>query len=345
MTTTNSHFQPDVDSDVERSLKALGLNLQPIPRLCTSNTEDLRTVITTNRVPVVFNGLINEWAAYKEWSPENLTKNHGEKLVTALVDLPSKGVFFLKDQRQYERKLTLSEFIDLVLFTSAERPCYWAYQRDLEIFSAQDNNFGDLLGDLNTEWDTRGWLGSAGTRSMLHSDLKDNLFCQIWGEKKVILVPWDDSLSAYPCPDNIVNSQLDLANVDLKRYPKLKKTTLYTTTMKPGDMLFIPRAWWHDIRSQTPSISLSHWFGPPVRFQEYAQLILKLGPRCWGAVAKSFFKTGILKKPEQINFFFSPASTGKRLYDLFKWGDFSKNNDPTTDDAFSVSDKKEGDYP
>lgn len=327
--------------DLEYSLKMLGLKLEPIPRVYETNPEKLRASVIANNSPLIFSGLIDQWRSYRNWSPTELTKEHGRKSVKALINLPSKGVFFPKDQKHYEQILTLSEFMDLILSTPADRPCYLAYQRANEIFSSQDYDFDSLLGSLNTSHDTRVWIGSAGTRSMLHSDLKDNLFCQIWGEKKVVLIPWEDSLSAYPCPNNIVNSQLDLANINLKYYPKLKGTTLYTATMGPGDMLFMPRGWWHDIRAQTPSISLNHWFGPSLSFRDYSLLILKLGPRCWRAVAKDFLYSGLLGKTEETNFFFSPPSTGKRLYDLFKWGNFSKENDPTTDEFQNQSEKKE----
>ena len=163
---------------------------------------------------------------------------------------------------------------------------------------------------------------------MVNTLLKDNLFYQVIGRKSVILVPWKQSVCVYPCPNNIVNSQLDLANLNLELHPKVKKATLYAATMEPGDMLFIPKGWWHDIRSLTPSISLNHWFGLPLNFRDYTALIWKLGVPCWQAIAKDFYHKGMLKKPEKTDFFFSPATTGKRLYDLLRWGNFSKDNDP-----------------
>jgi lysine-specific demethylase 8 len=217
-----------------------------------------------------------------------------------------------------------------MLTASPESPCYLAYKRAQEIFSTRDYDFAGLLGSLNTDTDTRAWIGSDGTRSMLHSDLKDNLFCQIWGEKHIVLIAWEESCAAYPFPDNLVNSQLDLANLDLQRYPRLRKTALYAGTMRRGEVLFMPRGWWHDIRSRTPSISLNHWFGPPLGLREYLPLLLRLGPSAWWATANGFVQSGLLGRAETSKFFFSPPSTGKRVFDALRWGDFSRDNNPAS---------------
>lgn len=314
--------------EVERSLKKLGVRLRALNKISSTQNSSINNMIQSSRMPIVVNGLMDTWPCSLHWTPEHLSTVHGQKQVSALVDLPTQGVFFKKDQAKYKKTLRFSTFIEKMLHTPIDKPCYLAYERASHLFDEKDYDFATLLGSLNREPDTRVWIGSAGTRSMLHSDLKDNLFCQIWGEKKVILIPWSDSLAAYPCLNNIVNSRIDLADVNIKRFPRLKDITLYSVTMKPGDMLFIPKGWWHDIRSQTASISINHWFGLPLPFTRYVPLIFKLGPLCWSIILKDFFYKGLFRQPEETLFFFSPPSTGKRLYDLVRWKNFSKGNDP-----------------
>jgi lysine-specific demethylase 8 len=246
------------------------------------------------------------------------------------MDLPASGVLFPEDQRSYEQSMTFGEFLERMLVATPEAPCYLAYTRAQQVFPSEDYDFEGLLGGSGEGTDTRVWIGSAGTRSMLHSDLKDNLFCQIYGEKHVVLVPWEQSLAAYPFPDNIVNSRIDLAEPDLDRFPRLREATLYSAVVKPGDVVFIPRGCWHDLRSRTPSISLNHWFGPPLEAKDYLGLLLKMGPRCWASTARDFVVHGVLGRREKTLFFFSPPSTGRRLYDAIRWGDFNRENDPAT---------------
>lgn len=316
--------------DLGTELTALGLRVQPIPTAGASTAEALREAIASHVGPVLLRGLADGWPARHAWSPRRLACDHGEAQVTALMGLPSSGVLYAEDQRNYERILPLADFITSMLSATADAPCYLAYQRVAEIFPPGDYDFASLLGPFDVESDTRVWMGSRGTRSMLHSDLKDNLFCQVWGQKHVVLLPWANSRSAYPFPDNVVNSQLDLASLDLRRHPKLLDTVLYSDVVRPGDVLYIPRGWWHDIRSTTPSVSLNHWFGPPLEFRDYAGLLLQLGPRCWWATARDFVWNGFLQRPQERRFFFSPPSTGKRVFDAIRWGNFSRDNDPAT---------------
>ncbi len=328
MTATDSGYEIDGD-ELESALLATGLDVRPIRRLTGATPASFRRTIDEQRTPTLFSGLTDHWPARTAWNPETLNRTHGTTPVTALMDLPRGGVLFPKEQHSYERELTFGEFIDAMLTPSS--PCYLAYTRAEQIFSTRDYGFAELLGESVMGTDTRVWIGSAGTRSMLHSDLKDNLFCQIWGEKYFVLLPWEQSKAAYPFPDNLVNSQIDLADLaNLGSYPRLKSAVLYAGRVRTGDVLFVPRGCWHDVRSLTPSISINHWFGPPLTFPDYAKLLARLGPQYWAATARDFVRYGVLRRKEKTMFFFSPASTGKRLYDLVRRGDFSRDNDPST---------------
>ncbi|OKH99348.1 hypothetical protein A6A06_25710 [Streptomyces sp. CB02923] len=250
--------------------------------------------------------------------------------MTALVGLPDTGVLLPRDQRFYEKELTFTEFVDTMLTTTVAAPCYLAYRRAHEIFDPADYDFAALVPhDGRHHTDTRVWIGSAGTRSMLHSDLKDNLFCQVWGEKDVTLLAWRDSRAAYPFPDNLVNSQVDLGAPDLKRFPRLGRVRFWHVRMGPGDLLYMPRGCWHDVRARTPSISINHWFGEPVGLARYLRLLAVLGPAYWRSTVRDFVGHGLLHRQEPTRFFFSPASTGKRLYDALRSGNFSRHNDPS----------------
>lgn len=315
-------------ADVRDRLVAAGLDVRPFPTLDEVGTDQFHAVIAQRR-PVLVHGLIEDWPARAGWIPPRLVERHGDMMVRALMDLPGNGVLFPKDQSCYERTLPFAEFLATMLTASPAAPCYLAYQRPEEIFPPADYDCDALLGAHNTAPDTRVWIGSAGTRSLLHSDLKDNVFCQLYGEKSVVLAPWADSPAVYPFPDNIVNSQVDLASPDLEKFPRLRRIVLYAGTAGPGDVLFIPRGWWHDIRSRTPSVSLNHWFGEPLGSRDYLRLIGRLGPAYWAATVRDFVRYGLLGHELESRFFFTPPATGKRLFDALRWGDFSRDNDPS----------------
>ncbi|MEV6766574.1 cupin-like domain-containing protein [Streptomyces sp. NPDC051105] len=335
MTTTASNAGPAQrnasDADPREALRQAGIDVRPIPRAADETPAGLRRSVGQRETPLIFSGLSDGWAARQAWSPERLRETHGQREVTALMGLPADGVLYPKDQKLYERTLSFAEFIDAMLAADADSPCYLAYQRASELLDLSDCDFTSLLGAPDRHGsDTRLWIGSSGTRSMLHSDLKDNLFCQIWGTKTVTLLPWRDSRAAYPFPDNLVNSQIDVAHPDVARHPLLRDVTFYSATVGPGDIVFIPRGCWHDIRSHTPSVSVNHWFGPSQNFGEYLALLGRLGPSYWHRTAMDFIEHGLRGRSEETRFFFSPPSTGKRLYDALRTGNFSEGNDPST---------------
>lgn len=313
---------------LEAAMEDAGLTVRPVPRLDRPSAARIEQLVTEQRQPTILTGLTEDWPARTGWTPQALIDRYGRKTVTALMNLPADGVLLPHEQGDYERTLPFAEFVEAMLTTAPDEPCYLAYQRVAEILPDSDYDFTALLGPADVAGDTRAWIGSAGTRSMLHSDLKDNLFCQIWGSKHVVLLPWQHSTAAYPFPDNLVNSQVDLAAVDLVRFPRLRDVTWLAATMNPGDVLYMPRGCWHDIRSRTPSVSLNHWFGAAMTFADYAGLLARLGPRYWAVTLRDFVRYGVLGRPQRADFFFTPAPTGKRLYDLVRHGSFSKDNNP-----------------
>lgn len=323
---------------LEEGMRTAGIDVRPIPRATQSTATALRQAIAKRTGPLLLSGLTDQWPARRGWTPDQLRCDHRDKQVTALLGLPAGGVLYPQDQQAYEQTLSFGQFIDAMLSADPQSPCYLAYKRASEIFDGADYDFAGLLGEGQEGSDTRVWIGSAGTRSMLHSDLKDNLFCQIWGQKTVTLLPWHASRAAYPFPGNLVNSQVDLADVDLATFPKLGAATFYTAQVGPGDVLYIPRGCWHDIRSCTPSVSVNHWFGPAQSVGEYLRLLARLGPRYWLSTAQDFVVHGLLKRREEMRFFFSPPSTGKRLFDAVRHRDFSHENDPSL--TYSETDQK-----
>lgn len=327
--TRPSAPEPEILAAPEAQLLLSALFVAPIPHVAGATPDDLRRTVADGRRPAIFRGLTGHWPASREWHPDRLRERYGDRTVTALMDLPKSGVLFPTDQADYTRELSFADFLDAMRDTGRAGPCYLAYQRAADIFDPGDYDFTSLLPADGHPTDSRVWIGSEGTRSMLHSDLKDNLFCQVHGRKSVILMSWRDSRAAYPFPDNLVNSRVDLAHPDLDRFPRLASATFYQAVVEPGEILYIPRGWWHDIRAISPSISINHWFGPSQSTAEYLRLLARCGPRHWLATVRDFLRHGLLGRREKTTFFFSPPSTGRRLYDAVRRRGFSAENDPT----------------
>lgn len=81
------------------------------------------------------------------------------------------------------------------------------------------------------------------------------------GEKLIILASPNETKNLYPYDELLNNtSQVDAENLNFEKFPLSKNVKFYQLVLKAGEMLYIPRLWWHYVRSLTPSISISFWF-------------------------------------------------------------------------------------
>jgi len=53
---------------------------------------------------------------------------------------------------------------------------------------------------------------------------------------------------------------INVDNPDLEKYPLFEKATVYEVILEPGDILFIPSLWFHNVRAETPCISINLFF-------------------------------------------------------------------------------------
>lgn len=110
------------------------------------------------------------------------------------------------------------------------------------------------------------WLGPRGCVSPLHHDPLDNLLMQVVGRKRVSLLPkLTDPSCLYVGQEHDQQnntSAVDAEEPDLARFPMFESVLaeIRSTTLDPGDALYIPSQWWHHVRSLDLSISVNVWW-------------------------------------------------------------------------------------
>lgn len=112
------------------------------------------------------------------------------------------------------------------------------------------------------------WIGNA-TRAALHNDHDLNLACVVAGRRHFLLFPPDEvdnlyigSLSHTPSGRPI--SVADLDAPDFEAFPRLRQAfeRAQAVTLEPGDALFIPRYWWHQVTAEGPvGMLVNFWWG------------------------------------------------------------------------------------
>ncbi|KAI0078955.1 Clavaminate synthase-like protein [Panus rudis PR-1116 ss-1] len=129
------------------------------------------------------------------------------------------------------------------------------------------------------------WLGPRGTISPAHTDPFFNFYVQVVGEKTVWLAPPHATPYMYSYPSTDVDpsphahnpasnkaspsmsntSQVDVfappsEHGDFPLFQRHVPSLAMSATLQPGDMLFFPPGWWHAMRSESTSFSVSMWF-------------------------------------------------------------------------------------
>ncbi|WP_446740867.1 cupin-like domain-containing protein [Sphingomonas sp. CFBP 13706] len=110
------------------------------------------------------------------------------------------------------------------------------------------------------------WIGNA-TRISTHYDGSANLACVVAGRRRFVLFPPEQLENLYVGPlDHTMAGQpasmVDPDEPDLERYPRFAEAMRHARVadLGPGDAIFIPALWWHNVRSYEPlNILVNYW--------------------------------------------------------------------------------------
>lgn len=96
----------------------------------------------------------------------------------------------------------------------------------------------------------RMWMSNGNTSSSLHFDTHDVIVQQVYGFKEVFLWPPEVGRNVYmDFHDRYGISPVNVDKVDYLRFPEFFKVSPSMVTLNPGDLLYIPTLWWHQLRS------------------------------------------------------------------------------------------------
>jgi len=107
------------------------------------------------------------------------------------------------------------------------------------------------------------WIQGQTTQSWMHFDPYENLYVQIQGKKRVLLVPPEHSLGVYYNTKRNGYCEVDAFEADLKEFPLYKDVPIYETKLEPGEMLYMPIYWFHAVESLGMiNVTTNWWYRP-----------------------------------------------------------------------------------
>jgi lysine-specific demethylase 8 len=236
-------------------------------------TVDAFQTTVAERVPVIFRNAAADWPCVRRWTPAYLRSRLADKVVKATYTPqrryrpdPERGHYAPHDMLD----LPFCEFMDNIC-SESDDASYYLHRQNLE------QQFPELRGDIRVPNYLSGaamlmvslWMGPAGSVTPIHHDFTDNLFVQAQGRKRVILYHPEPEGAFYRSPFQWTNGRSSwhvsrvgsTDHVDLDAHPQFQQARAYEVVVEPGDILFIPNFYWHEVHSiDTPSISLSYWW-------------------------------------------------------------------------------------
>lgn len=236
-----------------------GLTVLPIERINAPSAAAFLSEYVRPRRPVVLRGLTRDWPARK-WSFAQLAQDFGALNVP--VALVRDGVVMVDPRLGVVRHPTLlRDHLDSMCAGSNDG--YLTARAD-EVPDEFRRAAPPPEYCLGAPWQvSKLWLSAPGIVSGLHRDLADNLHAQVLGSKRFTLVDPRQSAGVYPNSllASIPNGcGVDVERPDFDRFPRLAAVQLNIVDLEPEETIYIPRRWWHHVRTLKASLSINHWW-------------------------------------------------------------------------------------
>lgn len=247
----------------------LSTKIKQVPILKDVSAELFRENIYLKRKPVVLRGFdIGECVG--KWTPEYLTANAEDKPVNVHVSSTPQMDFINKNFLY--RTLPFSELVKRAskeinedFFISPQEKYYLRSLGDDPRKSVADvhKQFPLLMKDLDIPplfpaenfFSSVFRIASKACQLWTHYDVMDNILMQIHGRKRVVLFNPQDAHYLYLKGDK--SSVLDIDNVDIEKFPLFVKATRYECYLEPGDIIFIPALWFHNVISEEFGVAVN----------------------------------------------------------------------------------------
>ena len=200
--------------------------------------------------PVAITGLALDWPARQRWSPQYLKQRCGRIDVEVQADRQYDPQHE-QNELLHRRRVRLGDFVDHVL---AKGP---SNDHDLTANNQllRRPEFAPLLADIGSLPDycdaaalqrsCSFWFDPAGTVTPLRHDTLMLFHTQVAGRKRWRFV--SPLQTPNPYNDHELYSPIDIDRPDLNRYPDFAKVTVFDVVVNPGEMIFLPLGWWHQV--------------------------------------------------------------------------------------------------
>jgi hypothetical protein len=210
--------------------------------------------------PLVITDIAKDWPAMQRWSPQDLKERFGH-LDIEIQDDRDSDPQYEQNKLAHRRMARLGEFVDRVLAGGPTNDYYMTANNEV----LRGPAFAPLLADIGSMPPycdasqlsrlSSFWFGPAGTVTPLHHDTIMLFHTQVVGRKRWRFISPLETPKLYNYSG--VFSPIDIDKPDLVRYPRFAEAKVLEVVVEPGETVFLPLAWWHQVTSLDVSLSFS----------------------------------------------------------------------------------------
>jgi hypothetical protein len=208
-----------------------------IDRIPRPTAEEFHDTYARRGLPVVLTGVADGWPIMT-WTWPRLRQQYGDTKFEVRV-----GPDYDAMQRG---SMTLVEYLD-------------AIERGEQVYMANNPVPATLRPEIQyppyldqARYYDRGvrlWIGGSGSGAHLHRDLTDNFILNVLGRKRVMLCAPDQTphLYAWEVHGMLGSCKVSAFDPDYRRHPAARRVTFLNASLSPGDLLYIPCGWYHQV--------------------------------------------------------------------------------------------------
>lgn len=280
---------------------ALPRALAKTPEWRNVDAATFRNEIVPRDRPAILKGLIADWPVVQaaKQSPHALhdylrARDQGQPTQTYVASSDIKGLFFYRDDMtglNFERVQQPFHATVAAILAQMERsdaPAIYAPAAPAALLPAfaYENRLEILAADITP----RLWAGNAVTAAT-HYDMSDGVACVAAGRKRFTFFPPEQLPNLYIgpldlAPGGLPTSLVQVAAPDFARYPRFAEAlaAAEVAELEPGDAVFIPNMWWHNVVSlDTLNLLVNYWWydaarGPASPFAALAMGLMAVTP-------------------------------------------------------------------
>jgi hypothetical protein len=251
--------------------------------------------------PAVLKGLVADWPVVQaaRQSPHALhdylrARDQGRPTQTYVASPDIKGLFFYRDDmtglnfERVQQPFHATVAAILAQINRPDAPAIYAPAAAAALLPAFTHE--NRLDILDAGIMPRLWAGNAVTAAT-HYDMSDGVACVAAGRKRFTFFPPDQLPNLYigpldMAPGGLPTSMVQVTAPDFMRYPRFADAlaAAEVAELEPGDAVFIPNLWWHNVESLDPlNLLVNYWWfdatrGPASPFAALALGLMAITP-------------------------------------------------------------------